>query len=653
MAINTLPVQFERNYKDSPFIGALFTSTVDLNAWLTNPTRYAGQPVTLVEGGVVSSFILNATEDAWVPSGNVVTPLWTPSTAYDTATIIIDGSNFKMYRANVAHTSDATDIANDITLGVLDQLAGIKVEGGTLGSVVFLGAAGELLEDPSQFTYDPILGRLSIGSNNTTSALLNLVGTGSSDSTINVDSYASNTVFDPTLRFRRAQGSEASPTRLQSGVEVGTWQLQAHYGTNFRTAGGITCTTVEDWATTRGSMKMEFKISPVGNTYDVITLSLLDDMSAIFEGAIKSKDKLLTLNYVGTQATAEGSGVIVEMSDATDANIIYDSTLDSKFKIGEVGSELEVGTIVKDTDANLVIFAATAVDGQKCFATDTKVEYIVIGGALTSAGGSGGSLSADIDVLDVSIGSYNNGDNIPAGTDFEVIFNGMLKKTIPPTYFSPTLSLSGSGTLNVEAGTLISATLTPTFNQNDAGPTNNYELFRQAVSIYVNGTELPHGATPFNIGDENIIFNADLDHDIGPIKNDNTGTPDPTGRILAGQITSNNVTYRGQRRLFYGIDGDIVNIRTNPLSFLNPSNGTSRSFSGSGNTVVFSYPDTLRDMTQASLTSSGFTFDILSEFTRVADQLVNDANGGNPINYKVFEYSPASAFTAADFVLTI
>lgn len=270
-----------------------------------------------------------------------------------------------------------------------------------------------------------------------------------------------------------------------------------------------------------------------------------------------------------------------------------------------------------------------------------------------SAGGGGGQLAVDLNVLDVEQGSYSSGDTIIAGTTFEEIFNGMLQKVIPPTYTAPTVSLSGSGTLSVESGTLISATLTPTFNQNDAGLANNYELFRQAVSIFINGVAAPHGATPFNIGDENIIFNAELDYDIGPVKNDNTGTPDPTGQILAGQVTSNNVTYRGQRKLFYGIDGDIVNIRTNPLNYLNPSNGTSRAFSGSGNTVVFAYPDTLRDMTGASLVSAGFTFDILSQFTRVADQLVDDANAGNPITYKVFEYAPAGPFTAGDFTLTI
>jgi hypothetical protein len=55
-------------------------------------------------------------------------------------------------------------------------------------------------------------------------------------------------------------------------------------------------------------------------------------------------DANVTINKGGTQASADAqdAGITVEMSDATDAQIGYDSTLQSKFKIGEVGSEHEI-----------------------------------------------------------------------------------------------------------------------------------------------------------------------------------------------------------------------------------------------------------------------------------------------------------------------
>jgi len=55
------------------------------------------------------------------------------------------------------------------------------------------------------------------------------------------------------------------------------------------------------------------------------------------------KDPNITLNNGGNQATADGtSGLTVEMSDATDVVMVYDSTLASRWKCGDAGSEIEV-----------------------------------------------------------------------------------------------------------------------------------------------------------------------------------------------------------------------------------------------------------------------------------------------------------------------
>ena len=71
------------------------------------------------------------------------------------------------------------------------------------------------------------------------------------------------------------------------------------------------------------------------------------------------EDSNITVNKNGNQTTAEGAGVTVEITDGTDASIVYDSSLESKFKAGEVGSESEIVTVDtnqmlsnKDIDAN-------------------------------------------------------------------------------------------------------------------------------------------------------------------------------------------------------------------------------------------------------------------------------------------------------------
>ncbi len=58
-------------------------------------------------------------------------------------------------------------------------------------------------------------------------------------------------------------------------------------------------------------------------------------------------DANITINNGGTQASADAadSGLTVEMSDATDVRLGYDSTLTSRMKVGDVGSEAEIATV--------------------------------------------------------------------------------------------------------------------------------------------------------------------------------------------------------------------------------------------------------------------------------------------------------------------
>jgi len=59
------------------------------------------------------------------------------------------------------------------------------------------------------------------------------------------------------------------------------------------------------------------------------------------------EDANILINSGGTQATADSvdAGLTVSMSDATDVLIGYDSTLTSRFKCGDVGSEAEIVTV--------------------------------------------------------------------------------------------------------------------------------------------------------------------------------------------------------------------------------------------------------------------------------------------------------------------
>lgn len=55
------------------------------------------------------------------------------------------------------------------------------------------------------------------------------------------------------------------------------------------------------------------------------------------------KDANIDLNYGGSDATSEGSGITI-VRTGTDGSIVYEDALTSKFKIGALGSEVEVVT---------------------------------------------------------------------------------------------------------------------------------------------------------------------------------------------------------------------------------------------------------------------------------------------------------------------
>lgn len=128
----------------------------------------------------------------------------------------------------------------------------------------------------------------------------------------------------------------------------------------------------------------------------------------------ETEDPSIVLNKNGTQAGADAAvgGFEVEMSDATNVKVGYDSTTTSKIVAGEVGNLKEVivadlaqevanksivtpsrSDVKQDTYDNLYTYAATATNGQFCYATDQKKYYQITDGALKAIGsGAGGIL---------------------------------------------------------------------------------------------------------------------------------------------------------------------------------------------------------------------------------------------------------------------
>lgn len=266
--------------------------------------------------------------------------------------------------------------------------------------------------------------------------------------------------------------------------------------------------------------------------------------------------------------------------------------------------------------------------------------------------------SHDITVAGVNIGGYTDGEVITAGTPLETVLENMLRAVIPPTYYSPTLSISGNVSTPIEAGTSINPTIVPTFTQRDAGTATNYVLKKNGSNIY-SGAIAQQTDPAFVLGDTSVSYSATVTYNEGVIKNDNQGVPYPTGHIIAGSINSGAITYTGVRKAFYAADTGSTpttsaHIRALANNVNSPVNGTAFTINipVSCTRVCFAYPTTLRDVSTVKYVELG-NGEVKDTFT-LSTISVQGANSYQGINYKVYTYIPAIPFGAtATYTVTI
>lgn len=241
---------------------------------------------------------------------------------------------------------------------------------------------------------------------------------------------------------------------------------------------------------------------------------------------------------------------------------------------------------------------------------------------------------------------------------------------VPPTYVAPVATLSSIPAAGlVEVGSIINPQISNAFTQNNAGLAAASRLRRNGSTISVS---FPYTDSNQSIGLSPLTYESQVDYADGPILNDSLGNPYPTGRILAGTVTSAPLIFQGSRKTFFGtplstptdsaairllssnfvvtentqVDANGADLVGAPLqSFtINVPVGATR--------VVFAYPAVLRNVASVRYQELS-NVEIKSNFvmTTVA---VQGANGFSAINYKVWTYVPVEPFpTAANYKVYI
>jgi len=269
-----------------------------------------------------------------------------------------------------------------------------------------------------------------------------------------------------------------------------------------------------------------------------------------------------------------------------------------------------------------------------------------------------------------SVGGYKTGDTISADASILSVLKTILIKKIPPVYTKPSLSLSGTTPYDVEIGTRKALTLTPTFSKNDAGNVTKYTLKKGDAStgtvLYTGNAPQAYTTVKETVGSESkdfqitdsVTFTATVEYGQGAVKKDNLGNDDATGRIIAGSINSNTVTYHGRRAMFWGYSTSDITVATSAdirslgNSALNPINGTSKAITTPSNTkcIVVAYPATLEDVAQ--IMQKGTNLDVKGSFVKTLVD-VQGADGYTAVSYKVYKYTAVAGLNADTFTVTI
>lgn len=326
--------------------------------------------------------------------------------------------------------------------------------------------------------------------------------------------------------------------------------------------------------------------------------------------------------------------------------------------------ELDEAIIVDDTDLMVVDTSdGTKKITREQFLADiyTKLDACQTAIDILLNQGVGGSshLTKVLTVLGVgTIGGLKDGDSFDTDKTPEDILRKMLENAIPPKYIDPKLSLSCSTPSIVEIGSTVVPVLSSTFRQNDAGALISYKLYQDDVLQYSDSS-----ITKFTDSAVKLLtattYRAEVAYDNGPIKQNNMGIDDPTGRIMAGTIQSSlTIT---PKRGYWGFSATENTppvsdfIRNKNITGLGPGNETQIKVvaSATDRMVVFAYPATLRDCKKIryeELNDDGNK----TAFTQITLSIPDASKTGNYIDYRVYYYIGAIPFgSTMTFILTI
>lgn len=344
--------------------------------------------------------------------------------------------------------------------------------------------------------------------------------------------------------------------------------------------------------------------------------------------------------------------------------------------VPSIGAEGEVGAtayhiVSKTQDATIIDRIKVDGDGTK-FLNDAG-EYVKLDTGVISVNGKTGvvtviegALEEGVTVKGVSFGSISDGTVLPKGMTLTEFVKKMFIKQIPPTYTQPTIAFTSPVNQTKEAGEVLNLSVAAKFTQNDAGALTELRLTRSvggaAPETIASGTANPatYAETTTKIGDNSVVYGASATYAEGAVKNDNLGSPYPTGHIVAGTKNASNVTITGKRKMFFGSFKDATTVLDSTAirglkSVLNPQASTVVQYAqfpvAAGDIkFVIAIPKSYgRGIKEVLQNAEGFNLNVTANFVKQSTSIqVEGANGFTAVDYDVYVWTSAAAFSAAD-----
>lgn len=166
-------------------------------------------------------------------------------------------------------------------------------------------------------------------------------------------------------------------------------------------------------------------------------------------------------------------------------------------------------------------------------------------------------LSQDITLTGIDVGALSENYTLKQGTTFTEFIKLIGIKESKPMGKKPTLSLYVDVSGVVEADTQRMIEVTPMITKNDGGNIINISLYRNNELLHFGPDIITVVDTITTVHNENIVYEAVVAYDDGPIPTTNLGNPYPPGQIVAGILRYKSPTIIPVKPSYYGIVDNI------------------------------------------------------------------------------------------------